>query len=253
MIITRLKDLLELKKISVNKLSSETGLSRPTLTSLLNNESKGIQFDTLEKLLDYFDIEISDFFNVYNEDVVFTFCSDVPISKIKEIENAPFSEIDDKFVQYNPSQVITYTCKIITNENAGKNFSAAISPILDKDKIVAVSLVFYRADHFGEQKAVHDVKAFVKKLDSEVMGEMVEKFLGNWYKRYKLVSKNNFSKMFIVNLSLLDDQPISYSVLTETVELLNKEITFDLYGYKVSGIKEGNSDFSSSVTIKELD
>ena len=61
MIQTNLKELLNRNNISINKLSIETGLSRPTLTSLMNNESKGIQFDTLEKLLDYFNISISDF------------------------------------------------------------------------------------------------------------------------------------------------------------------------------------------------
>ncbi|HFI0104762.1 TPA: helix-turn-helix domain-containing protein [Streptococcus suis] len=253
MIITHLKDLLESKKISINKLSSETGLSRPTLTSLLNNESKGIQFDTLEKILDYFDIAISDFFSVYNEEVIFTFFSHVPLSKVKEIENSPFSKVEENFVQYNPSQVITYTCMITADENSGEEFSAAITPILDNQKVVAVGLVFYRADQFGEQKAIHDVKAFIKKLDSETMGDLVKKLLSNWYKRYKLVSKNNFSDMFIVNLTLLDEQPISYPVLVDTIQLPNKEIAFDLYGYKISGIKEGNSDFSSAVTIKEVD
>lgn len=73
MIQTNLKELLNRNNISINKLSIETGLSRPTLTSLMNNESKGIQFDTLEKLLDYFNISISDFFSVYNEEIIFNF------------------------------------------------------------------------------------------------------------------------------------------------------------------------------------
>ena len=81
MIQTNLKELLNRNNISINKLSIETGLSRPTLTSLMNNESKGIQFDTLEKLLDYFNISISDFFSVYNEEIIFNFLSDVPLSK----------------------------------------------------------------------------------------------------------------------------------------------------------------------------
>lgn len=91
MIQTNLKELLNRNNISINKLSIETGLSRPTLTSLMNNESKGIQFDTLEKLLDYFNISISDFFSVYNEEIIFNFLSDVPLSKAKIMEESPFS------------------------------------------------------------------------------------------------------------------------------------------------------------------
>ena len=82
MIQTNLKELLNRNNISINKLSIETGLSRPTLTSLMNNESKGIQFDTLEKLLDYFNISISDFFSIYNDEIIFNFLSEVPLSHV---------------------------------------------------------------------------------------------------------------------------------------------------------------------------
>ena len=73
MIKTNLKELLKKNKLSINKLSYETGLSRPTLTSLLNNDSKGIQFDTLETLLDFFDISISDFFTITDRKITFLF------------------------------------------------------------------------------------------------------------------------------------------------------------------------------------
>ena len=73
MIKTNLKELLEKNKLSINKLSMETGLSRPTLTSLLNNDSKGIQFDTLETLLDFFNIPISDFFTITDREILFYF------------------------------------------------------------------------------------------------------------------------------------------------------------------------------------
>ena len=73
MILTRLDEILKEKNISINKLSSETGISRKALTSLVNNDSKGIQFNTLEKLINYLDISIQDFFRDDRESVLLSF------------------------------------------------------------------------------------------------------------------------------------------------------------------------------------
>lgn len=254
MIQTNLKELLNRNNISINKLSIETGLSRPTLTSLMNNESKGIQFDTLEKLLDYFNISISDFFSVYNEEIIFNFLSDVPLSKAKIMEESPSFSVErkDNYVEFNPSELISYKCCIEIDGKPGKPFGGALTPVMDNEKIVAMGLVFFRSDIRGNSLPIQDVKTFIKKLDSEALGSLVEKILNNWYKRYKIIKKSDFSEMIITNLTLLDDQPISYPVFVD-IEKLGKEIRFDLYGYKNSGYKEGDEDFSNSVIFNDLE
>lgn len=90
MIKTNLKELLKKNKLSINKLSYETGLSRPTLTSLLNNDSKGIQFDTLETLLDFFDISISDFFTITDRKITFYFQERVTFDSLEYIKKILF-------------------------------------------------------------------------------------------------------------------------------------------------------------------
>lgn len=60
MIKSNLGKILEEKKLSINKVSIDTGISRQTLTALANNESKGIQFNTLEILLAYLNVELTD-------------------------------------------------------------------------------------------------------------------------------------------------------------------------------------------------
>lgn len=253
MIQTNLKELLNRNNISINKLSIETGLSRPTLTSLMNNESKGIQFDTLEKLLDYFNISISDFFSVYNEEIIFNFLSEVPLSKVKIMEESPLSvERNDNYVEFNPSELISYKCCIEIDGKSGKPFGGALSPVMDNEKIVAMGLVFFRSDMEGNPLPIQDVKIFIKKLDSEALGSLVEKILNNWYKRYKIIKKSDFSDMIITNLTLLDEQPISYPIFID-IEKKGKEIIFDLYGYKNSGYKEGDEDFSNSVIFNDLE
>lgn len=253
MIQTNLKELLNRNNISINKLSIETGLSRPTLTSLMNNESKGIQFDTLEKLLDYFDISIADFFSVYNEEIIFNFLSEVPLSKVKVMEERPISaERNDNYVEFNPSELMSYKCCIEIDGTPSKPFGGVLSPIMDNEKIVAMGLAFFRSDLEGNSLPIQDVKAFIKKLDSEALGSLVEELLNNWYKRYKIIKKSEFSDIIITNLTLLDDQPVSYPVFVDIVKI-GKEIRFDLYGYKNSGYKEGDEDFSNSVIFNDLE
>lgn len=49
------------KKIkSINQLSKETGISRPTLTRIYNDESDRIEFLTVQKLCDYFECNVGD-------------------------------------------------------------------------------------------------------------------------------------------------------------------------------------------------
>jgi putative transcriptional regulator len=45
---------------SISQLSKETGLSRPTLTRIYENETFRVEFETVEKLCDFFDCDVSD-------------------------------------------------------------------------------------------------------------------------------------------------------------------------------------------------
>ena len=60
MIRCNLKSVLDNKKISINKLSSATGISRQSITALVNNDSKGIQFNTLDRIVDFLNIRVED-------------------------------------------------------------------------------------------------------------------------------------------------------------------------------------------------
>lgn len=47
-------------KFSIDEISKVTGLSRNTISSFKHNKAKGIQYETLESLCEYFNCEISD-------------------------------------------------------------------------------------------------------------------------------------------------------------------------------------------------
>ena len=60
MINNKLSILLGDKLLKISKIAQETGISRGTLTSLYYRRSKGINFDTLDKLCNYLNCSISE-------------------------------------------------------------------------------------------------------------------------------------------------------------------------------------------------
>lgn len=60
MIKSNLAVLMAQREMNISNLSKETGISRNTISSLYNNEAKGIQFETLNKLCDYFEVDVND-------------------------------------------------------------------------------------------------------------------------------------------------------------------------------------------------
>lgn len=60
MIICTLKELMKMFGVNQSKLSEETGITRPTLLSLIRNENQNIKYDTINSLCNYFGIGLSD-------------------------------------------------------------------------------------------------------------------------------------------------------------------------------------------------
>lgn len=48
------------KNITQTEIIDATGITRPTLIQLMNNDSNGIKFSTIEKLCDYFNISMNE-------------------------------------------------------------------------------------------------------------------------------------------------------------------------------------------------
>lgn len=69
MIKSNLKVLLAQNNIKLSKVSVDTGISRTTLTALSEGHSKGVQFDTLNTLCNYFNINPSSFFSYFPLDI----------------------------------------------------------------------------------------------------------------------------------------------------------------------------------------
>lgn len=63
MIINRLSILLAERNIRANRLALETGIAQSTLTRITNNRSSQIDYDTLNKICNFFRITPNDFFD----------------------------------------------------------------------------------------------------------------------------------------------------------------------------------------------
>lgn len=71
MIVFRLKEIMEEKNLKISDLNKQTGISRNSISSLLNGKTRGIQFDTLEKITLALNVDVADLFkNVFNELII---------------------------------------------------------------------------------------------------------------------------------------------------------------------------------------
>lgn len=59
MIFCTLNKLLKDNGITQTKIAEKTGISRPTLLSLLRNDNQSIRYETIEELCNYFDINMN--------------------------------------------------------------------------------------------------------------------------------------------------------------------------------------------------
>lgn len=69
MILSNLSTILGKKKLKISDLIKNTGISRPTLTALYYNHGKGINFDTLDTLCNYLNLNPGDLLSFYNIDI----------------------------------------------------------------------------------------------------------------------------------------------------------------------------------------
>lgn len=60
MILCTLKNYMKLFGATQSQISGQTGITRPTLLSLIRNENKNIKYDTIDELCNFFGIQLKD-------------------------------------------------------------------------------------------------------------------------------------------------------------------------------------------------
>src|SRR5690606_30754051 len=91
MIKVRLKEILGEKNISITQLHELTGISQNTISLLVNGKNKGIQFETLEKLMDALNLDLYQIIERYNyTNHIYVIGVDNDYSTIEENERRDF-------------------------------------------------------------------------------------------------------------------------------------------------------------------
>lgn len=73
MIKNNFNELVAQRKLKITRISNDTGISRPTLNALTRDDGKGIQYDTLNTLCNYFSITPCEFFSYIPFDIHYNF------------------------------------------------------------------------------------------------------------------------------------------------------------------------------------
>ncbi|MBH0007067.1 helix-turn-helix domain-containing protein [Psychrobacter sp. SWN149] len=68
MIVNHLPTLLAERRLKVADAVRATGVSKTTLHKIYNDQSSRIDFDTIDKLCDYLEVEVGDIFEYVKED-----------------------------------------------------------------------------------------------------------------------------------------------------------------------------------------
>lgn len=213
MIKFKLKDLMEKENITINKLSKETGISRPSLTAMVNNESRGVQFDTLEKLMDYFDISITDILVEENNMNILQFISyksldevrlikahqDKKISK-KQILDTGYDE--NKFDTYSPDKFWLFLATFILKGEKGPSFTFEIKPVISHNEIIKLDIII---NEYQNKTDLETAVTIFNKLTPQKIVEIVQVLIMAWIKYFQVLEENvYFSKLFTVNIFTLN-------------------------------------------------
>ncbi|HEA4981924.1 TPA: helix-turn-helix transcriptional regulator [Staphylococcus aureus] len=115
MIIFRLKEIMEEKNLKISDLHEQTGISRNSISSLLNGKTRGIQFDTLEKITLALNVDVADLFkNIFNELII----------KLDDISKVETYRRSKKFKEKKNIIVKKYAvnCDLIEDNDLKKGF-----------------------------------------------------------------------------------------------------------------------------------
>lgn len=120
-----LDKLMEERRLSIQDVADKTGISRPTISQLYNNKSKGIQFETLNRLLGGLNADLYELFEEVFPDEHLKFYVDID------------DNWNDEMLDSEDQNSISVS--FVYDENIGENYSIAsfrmpISTNISSDK-----------------------------------------------------------------------------------------------------------------------
>lgn len=171
MIKSNLKVKLAENNIRISKIANDTGISRTTLTALSEGHTKGIQFDTLNKICRYLKIEPAELF-VYSPIDIDPKIQDINFSNIK-----PY--IDDDLENWYVDSADISTTLFLNVETDNKKFSVECS---GEGKIDA-GLAIITISTIDDVEQIQEFEKIYHELQRELQVH-IESIISNLYYEY---------------------------------------------------------------------
>lgn len=162
MLVNKLKIILAENNLRISKVFNDTRISRSTLTALSENQSKGIQFDTLNTLCNYLKISPGDFFSYTPYDFEMEILN-VFVENIDDIYSDPDDEKNIKSIGYcdfNTSLLIGINNTSRTNFNLLLNGKGIV-----RDDLIHID---FTINDTNTDKSINDFIAIFYDLSREL-------------------------------------------------------------------------------------
>ncbi len=191
MIFCNLKMLLSARNLRISRVANDTGISRTTLTSLSQNDLKGVQLTTLDTLCQYLEINPKQFFEYHP--FTFYYNVDVDWTRDKSSHEDPVVSSYDASVFLNVFEKGVKTAVI--------EFTGTLETMLDLDtpdnSMISYSLNLDIVDSGNYSKYLNQLSTYAKTLiiDQRIK-PMVDTVVASQYPDLWLSSSN------IVNIKL---------------------------------------------------
>ncbi|WP_380572697.1 helix-turn-helix domain-containing protein [Staphylococcus hyicus] len=231
MIICTLKKLMEEYNVSQSQIATATGITRPTLLSLIRNENQSIRYETINQLCKYFEIDMSDL-------LVFS-PVEVKLSEIL-IEELPFSAYYD--LEKNEKNYIVSIIYLIdgievefdTNLNVTKKTNSLkhsnkifFSTIIYEDELAKLKSKNFNTDFIKVYNESIDLNSLIKnKLKSNNLNTDFN------FKNYKVdfntMKRNNKSTedFKIELLEFLENDKLRKTFSEKEIQILKDKIKY---------------------------
>lgn len=147
MIYSELQTLLIKQRLTISEFSRATGISRPTITALATNRSTGIQFDTLNAICAFLEVEPSLVFTFLPFDITINLTQDTSRYSHGIINISFIDTLDKNNILLSISSIYTIEkfdellCKIEIIEKDTFKYQKFINTKLSEKQLTALSYV----------------------------------------------------------------------------------------------------------------
>lgn len=266
MLYFKLDKLMDERNLSINKVSSETKISRPALTAMYNNESRGVQFETLEKLMEYLNVSLDELVGERIDQNMFIFKTTVSKENLIKAENDDIEAREDGYIEVKPSQALPYDAVLMENEKIGKKFNFVVYPIdnigqnspypfKQEKKITTLLIAFYRTDEHGKKLEIGDINTFLGNLNTDASISLCQHIFDSWFSIYKSLKKeaeNVLSDFLLFDIGIMEKKTRIPLIAKVEKKAKGSGVLLNFDTFKNESKIRGNDKYSSSLEFKEI-